>query len=112
MRKTFGAKLTRERAQRIAVLRALACALVQREKITTTTTRAKEVSRLADRLVTKAKKGDWRTLNSYLGVKLQEKLMKGIAPKFKERKGGYTRITKLGRRIASASPMAIVEFMT
>ncbi|TSC56514.1 MAG: LSU ribosomal protein L17P [Parcubacteria group bacterium Greene0714_21] len=111
MRKTFGAKLSRERAQRIALLRALACALVQREKMETTTTKAKEVSRLVERLITKAKNKDHKTLNSFLGARLAKKLVDVIAPKFKDRKGGYTRISKLGVARSTGAPMAIVEFV-
>mgnify|MGYP001610412612 CR=1 FL=1 len=111
MRKTFGAKLSRERAQRVALLKALAYALVQGEKITTTHTRAKEVARLVERLITKAKKKDVKTLNSFLGPRLAQKLRNVIAPRFKDRKGGYTRISKLGKRRSSSAPMAIVEFV-
>lgn len=112
MRKTFGAKLSRERAQRAALLKALAYALVQRDKITTTHTRAKEVARLVERLLTKAKNKDIKTLNSFFGPRLAKKLSNVIAPKFKDRKGGYTRISKLGVRRSSSAPMAIVEFVS
>jgi large subunit ribosomal protein L17 len=112
MRKTIGAKLSRERAQRAALLKALAYSLVQREKITTTHTRAKEVARLVERLITKAKNKDVKTLNSFLGPHLAQKLVQVIAPKFKDRKGGYTRISKLGVRRSSSAPMAIVEFVS
>ena len=106
-----GAKFSRERAQRIALLKALSCALVQREKMTTTVPKAKEVSRLVARLLTKAKNGDQKTLNSFLGPRLAQKLRNVIAPRFKDRKGGYTRISKLGKRRSSSAPMAIVEFV-
>lgn len=105
------AKLSRKRNVRIALLKALACALVQKEKITTTYTKAKEVARLVEKLVTKAKNKDHKTLNSFLSSHLAKKLKNEIAPKFKDRKGGYTRISKLGMRRASAAPMAIVEFV-
>ena len=97
---------------RIALLKALACALVQKEKITTTTTKAREVSRLVQRLITKAKNKDHKMLNSFLGPRLAQKLSNVIAPKFKDRKGGYTRISKLGVRRSSSAPMAIVEFVS
>lgn len=105
------AKLSRKRNVRIALLKALACALVQEEKITTTLTKAKEVARLIERLITKAKNKDFKTFNSFLGPRLAKKLMRVIVPKFKDRKGGYTRISKLGARRASNAPLAIVEFV-
>lgn len=112
MRKTFGVKFSRERAQRAALLRALACALIQREKITTTLPRAREVARLTERLITKAKNKNQKTSESFLGPRLAKKLGSVIAPKFKDRKGGYTRISKLGTRRASRASMAIVEFVS
>ncbi|OGN06467.1 MAG: 50S ribosomal protein L17 [Candidatus Yanofskybacteria bacterium RIFCSPHIGHO2_02_FULL_38_22b] len=106
-------KFGRVRKQRKALYKALATALIEHGKIKTTSTKAKAVSSFTDKLVTKAKKGDLasgRLIRHYLGDKATKKLMAEIGPKFKDRKGGYTRVLRLGRRISDGSEMSIVEF--
>jgi large subunit ribosomal protein L17 len=106
-------KLGRKRDQRQALLRGLAENLVTKGKIRTTEARAKELRPLIEKLVTKARKADLasqREVKSKLG-KGASKLIKEIAPRYKERKGGYTRITKLPARAGDASKMALIEFV-
>lgn len=109
-----GRKFGRERDQRKAFFKSLAANLILKEKIKTTEARAKEMRRLVERLITKAKKGDLvglRSAERFLEKKTLNKLVKEVAPKYKERPGGYTRIIKLGRRSSDGAPMAIIELV-
>lgn len=106
-------KFGRVKNQRTALYKALATALIEHGKIKTTSAKAKSLASFADKLVTKAKKGDLasgRLIRHYLGDKAAKKLMAEIGPKFKERNGGYTRILRLGRRVSDGSEMSMVEF--
>ena len=87
--------------QRDALVRSLARSLVVRNRITTTTAKAKELRPFIERLVTNAKSG---TLSA-------RRLIEKIAPKYATRPGGYTRIIKLPDRKADAAPMALIEFV-
>lgn len=96
-------------------MRSLACSLIKYEKIVTTEAKAKELRPYIEKLVTKAMTDTLATkrllisrLNSQIATK---KLMSAIAPEFKERKGGYTRIIKLPIRKSDAAPMAQIEFV-
>lgn len=111
-------KFGRTTNQRHALLLGLAKALILHGRITTTEARAKEVRPSVEKMVTRAidaTPADKRVLASRLGnsVRLTKKLVEEIAPKYTSRKGGYTRITKLGSRGAGgdASPMAVIEFV-
>ncbi len=108
------AKFSRERAQRKALLLSLCRALLLKEKIQTTKAKAKATSQLAERLITIAKTGNLasrRRLRQYMAESLASKLLQDIAPRYRERHGGYTRILKLGKRITDGSEMAIVELV-
>ncbi len=108
-------KFGRKTDQRAALLRSLARELFLHGKITTTEAKAKEVRPYAEELITIARAGDLaskrliasRLSNNPIGKKLTDK----IAPLYKERKGGYTRITKLPRRVSDSSKMAIIELV-
>ena len=114
-------RLGRDSAQRKALLRDLITDLILNNRIETTLLKAKELQRLADRMVTLGKKGDLaaRRLAARLirfekndeGQYAIQKLFLEIAPKFETRQGGYTRILKSGVRRGDASPMAIIEFV-
>lgn len=107
-------KFHRTHAQRKAFIKGLATGLVEHGRIETTLTRAKELSRIAERLVTRARKGDLtsrRVLGQHLGPKAVTKLIREVAPKFADRPGGYTRVLKLGQRESDSAPMAIIEFV-
>ncbi len=104
----------REFQQRKAFLKALLTALIEHRRIKTTVARAKTLKPLTDKLVTKAKKGTLagrRLLLRQVGAKAAATLVKDIAPGFAGRAGGYTRVTKLARRMSDGSPMAIIEFV-
>ena len=108
-------KFGRMNDQRRALLRSLAEGLMNHGKIETTIARAKEMRPFIERLITKGRTGsvaDIRLLIRELGTKARTvRLIKDVAPKYKERSGGYTRIVKLPRRIQDGSPMAIIEFV-
>ena len=107
-----GRKLQRAAGPRRALVRGQVTSLVLHEQITTTEAKAKEMAPQFERLVTKAKKGDLhnrRQIRSFLLTdKATEKLITQIAPAFKSRAGGYTRIVKLGNRQGDNAPMAAV----
>lgn len=109
-------KFGRVRKVRNALMNSLALNLIVREKIKTTLPKAKELRPFIEKLVTRAKKGDTatrRTIISSLSGRSREvkKLFEVIAPKYADKKGGYTRVVKLGVRVADGAPMAIIEFV-
>lgn len=109
-------KFGRDRKGRKALLNSLAVNLIIREKIKTTLPKAKELRPFIEKLITRAKKNDGagrRLIMSKLGGHSHEvkKLFDTLAPKYKDTKGGYTRVVKLGVRIADSAPMAIIEFV-
>ncbi len=108
-------KLGVETQHRKALLRNLIRSLVIHKRIRTTVARAKAASSVADKMVTIAKRGDLharRTLISYLGCsETADRLIDKIAPHFKTRQGGYTRVLKLGEfRPGDTADMALLEF--
>jgi len=108
-------KLGRKSAPRKALFISLANALFKNERIETTEAKAKEVRRIAEKLITKAKKGTQHHRRQVMST-LQDKdtvevLFDEIAPRFAERQGGYTRILKVGPRRGDSAPMAILELV-
>ena len=101
--------------QRI-ILANLASQLFQHGKITTTEAKAKRVQPLADRLISKAKRGDLHNrrivMQTITDKGVVHVLFTEIAPKLAEREGGYTRITKIGPRKGDNAPMAVIEVIT
>ena len=111
-------KLGRTSSQRKAMLRGMVTYLFENGKIETTYTRAKEVSAVADSMITLAKASKDQKLAAYrraLGYITKEgvakKLFDEISPKYAERNGGYCRITKLGPRRGDCAEMAIIELV-
>jgi large subunit ribosomal protein L17 len=109
-------KFGRPRNQRNALLKGLMLSLIAHGRIETTEAKAKEVRPAIEKLVTKANVGTLasrRLVISRLYNLNSEatKLIDTIAPKYKGRTGGYTRITKLPRRAGDASKMAVIEFI-
>ena len=108
-------KLSRTSSHRKALLKNLAIALIERERIETTVPKAKELRRYIEKLVTKARVDDFnahRAVFSYLQDKEQtKKLINEIAPKYKERNGGYTSIVKTRIRRGDATQMAYISFV-
>jgi large subunit ribosomal protein L17 len=108
-------KLGRSQAHRDALLSNQVCSLIEHRRIKTTLAKAKATKPLAERMVTLGKKGDLharRTALSYLKHKdIVKKLFTEIAPAAADRKGGYTRIVKLGARLSDSAPMAYLEWV-
>lgn len=108
-------KLGRATAHRLAMLRALVTFLLENGKIETTVTRAKEVRALAEKMITIAKVDSLhnkRMVFSFITKKeVARNLFEKIAPKYADRNGGYTRITKLGPRRGDGAEMAIIELI-
>lgn len=96
-------------------MRSLARNLIRDSRIRTTAAKAKELRPYVEKLVTRAKTGtvaSRRLVSSRLmGDPEVKKLFNEVAPKYKERKGGYTRIVKLPNRDLDGSPMALIEFV-
>jgi len=110
-----GRKLGRTTAHRKALLRNLATALLEHERIITTEPKAKELRRVADKLVTLGKRGNLharrQALQTVRSNSVVQKLFNEIAPRFAERQGGYTRVLRLGYRPGDAAAMAIIELV-
>jgi large subunit ribosomal protein L17 len=108
-------RLSRTDGHRKALLRNLATSFFLHEKIETTTTKAKEISKVAERLITQARRGDLhsrRLVAAYLlDPRVTKKLCEQIAPALKERTGGYTRITKSRVRPGDAAELSILELV-
>ncbi|MFI0417678.1 50S ribosomal protein L17 [Spongiactinospora gelatinilytica] len=113
---TKGARLGGSPAHERLILANLATDLFRHGRIRTTEAKAKRLRPLAERLITKAKKGDIHNRRQVLTV-VRDKgvvhhLFTEIAPTFAERPGGYTRITKIGPRKGDNAPMAVIELVT
>ena len=107
-------KFGRVRKQRGALLNSLARSLVIHNKIETTLPKAKELRPFVEKLVTNAKKGtvaSRRSLSASVGNNASKALVDTLSKKYDSRKGGYTRIVKLGNRASDGSPMAVIEFV-
>ncbi|MFU0832306.1 MAG: 50S ribosomal protein L17 [Oscillospiraceae bacterium] len=108
-------KLGRATEHRMAMLRAMVTFLLEKGKIETTVTRAKEVRSMAEKMITIAKEDTLANKRMVYGFVTKEdvahKLFSEIAPKYADRKGGYTRITKLGPRRGDGAEMAIIELL-
>ena len=108
-------KLGRTSDSRKAMLRAMTTNLFEYGKIETTFFRAKELQPVAEKMITLGKKNTLATYRRALGFITKEdvanKLFKEIAPKYADRNGGYTRVTRLGPRRGDAAEMAIIELV-
>jgi large subunit ribosomal protein L17 len=111
-----GARLGGSPSHQRLILSNLASQLFEHGRITTTETRARTLRPLAEKLITKAKKGDLHNRREVLKTvrdkSVVHTLFTEIAPTFAERPGGYTRITKLGPRKGDNAPMAVIELVT
>ena len=106
-------KLNRSGAHRKAMLKTMVTQLVYHERIETTVAKAKEVSRMTDRMITIAKRGtltDLRKLFSYMQTKdMARKTFRELSERFRHRNGGYTRVLKTRFRRGDCAPMAVIE---
>jgi len=110
-----GRKLNRTSSHRRALIRNLITSLLRDEKIQTTDPKAKELRRWADRVITLGKQGSLHARRQVLGIvqdkAVVRKLFDIIAPRFKDRPGGYTRIIKVGMRRGDAAPISLIELV-
>ena len=108
-------RLGRYGSHRRAMLGNLAASLFVEGSIITTVTRAKELRRVAERLITKAKSGTLADRRLVIARMPHKKavlsLFNDVAPRYTERNGGYTRIVKLGNRVGDAAPMAVIQLV-
>jgi large subunit ribosomal protein L17 len=108
-------KLNRTSSHRKAMFANMAASLLKHEQIKTTLPKAKELRRLADRLVTLGKRGDLHARRQAMAVlrdrAIAAKLFDELAERYKERQGGYTRVLKAGFRYGDMAPMAIIELV-
>lgn len=108
-------KLGRNTAHRKAMLRNLVTDLLREGRISTTDTRAKEAGRIAEKMITLAKRGDLHARRQVLSFVYDEtvvtKLFEEIVPKYAERNGGYTRILKLGPRRGDCAEVVFLELV-
>ena len=108
-------KLGKTSAQRKALLRQQVTDLLANGKIETTFCRAKEVQPVAEKMITLGKKGglaNYRKALSFITKEdVAKKLFDEVAPKYAERNGGYTRVTRTGARRGDAAEMAVIELV-
>ncbi|MBE6926259.1 MAG: 50S ribosomal protein L17 [Oscillospiraceae bacterium] len=108
-------KLGKTTAQRKALLRQQVTDLLENGKMETTFYRAKEVQPVVEKMITLGKKGNlaaYRKAMSFITKEdVVQKLFKEIAPKYADRNGGYTRVTRIGARRGDAAEMAIIELI-
>ncbi|ADU20629.1 MULTISPECIES: 50S ribosomal protein L17 [Ruminococcus] len=108
-------KLGRTSDQRKAMLRAMVTFLLENGKIETTVTRAKEVAAMTEKMITLGKSSELHSKRQVFAYVTKEavakKLFDEIAPKYADRKGGYTKIIKIGPRRGDAAEMAIIQLV-
>ena len=113
--RVVGRRLDRTTEHRTAMFRNLVTSLFRHERIVTTTPKAKEIKRFADRFITLAKEGTphaRRLANRDVrDVEVLNKLFDTLGPRFKDRPGGYTRVVRVGRRAGDAAEMAMIELV-
>ena len=113
--RVVGRRLDRTTEHRTAMFRNLVTSLFRHERIVTTTPKAKEIKRFADRFITLAKEGTphaRRLANRDVrDVEVLNKLFETLGPRFKDRRGGYTRVVRVGRRTGDAAEMAMIELV-
>jgi len=110
-----GRKLGRTSSHREAMFRNMVTSIIKHESIRTTDATAKEVRKLADRMITLGKRGDLHARRQALSVvrdkEMVAKLFGELAERFRSRAGGYTRIVKVGYRFGDNAPVSILEYI-
>ena len=109
----FGRKLKRDKNERKALFKSLMSSLILYEKIVTSQAKAKAIRPEIEKLITKAKQDEnsaRRVLEQSLYKPAFDKIIKELGPRFAQRNGGYTRITKIGRRLGDDSKMVLMEW--
>ena len=108
-------KLNKTSSHRKAMFMNMTNALIKHEQITTTLPKAKELKRFIEKIITLGKKGDLLSLRKTISVlqdkKMASKVFGVLADRYKERKGGYTRVIKIGSRFGDNAPMSVIELV-
>lgn len=108
-------KLNRNPAHRKAMLRNLVTSLLDREEVRTTDARAKEIRRIAERMITLGKRGTLhaqrQALRTLRSKDVAKKVFDTLSERYRNRPGGYTRILKLGRRVGDSAPMSLIQLV-
>jgi len=108
-------KLGKKPAHRKAMFANMSASLIKHEQITTTLPKAKELRPVVEKLITLGKKGGLaarrQAISEIRDVAMVKKLFEVLAPRYAERKGGYTRIMKAGFRYGDSAPVAVIEFV-
>ena len=110
-----GRKLSRPTAHRMSLLRTAVTDLLRHETLRTTDAKAREIRRMAEKVITRGKTNTLHSRRLAAAVlrdkKVLSKLFDELGTRYEDRPGGYTRIVKLGNRKGDAAPMAIIELM-
>jgi large subunit ribosomal protein L17 len=110
-----GRKLGRTSSHKEAMFRNMVTSIIKHERIRTTDTKAKELRKLAEKMITLGKRGDLHARRQALAVlkdkSLISKLFGELAERYRNRAGGYTRIVKVGYRFGDNAPVSILEFI-
>jgi len=108
-------KLNRTSTHRKAMFMNLSNALIKHEQITTTLPKAKELKRFVEKIISLGKNGDLTSRRKAISIlqdhDMVKKIFDTISERYKERKGGYTRVIKLGNRFGDNAPMAVIELV-
>ncbi len=108
-------KLNRTHEHRKSMFANMVCSLIEHEQIQTTLPKAKELKKIVDKYITLGKKGSLHSRRQAISRLKQNsaviKLFETLAPRYKERNGGYTRVLKAGFRYGDAAPLAVIEFV-
>src|SRR5262249_11217103 len=108
-------KLNRTAEHRRAMFANMAAALIKHEQILTTLPKAKDLRPIVEKLVTLGKRGGLharrQAISELRDVAMVKKLFEVIGPRYKERRGGYTRVLKAGFRFGDSAPVAVIEFV-
>src|SRR6187549_2340825 len=113
--KNLGRRFSRDSAHRQAMFSNMAASLIKHEQIVTTLAKAKDLKRVIDKYVTLAKRGDLNSrrlaASRMRDEAMVKKLFDTLAPRYKDRSGGYTRVLKAGYRYGDSAPVAVIEFV-
>ena len=111
----LGRRFSRDSSHRQAMFSNMAASLIRHEQIVTTLAKAKDLKRVMDKYITLAKRGDLNSrrlaASRMRDEAMVKKLFDTLAPRYKDRSGGYTRVLKAGYRYGDSAPIAVIEFV-
>ena len=111
----LGRRFSRDPSHRQAMFSNMAASMIRHEQIVTTLAKAKDLKRVMDKYITLAKRGDLNSrrlaASRMRDEAMVKKLFDTLAPRYKDRNGGYTRVLKAGYRYGDSAPVAVIEFV-